>query len=362
MKTKSITLAILAMASAGSGAAAFADDASGVTISGYIRAGVEQLNANGNAAWGLNASGTNAKSSTTNVAGRANINFNGIEDLGNGLKAEFQVNNRFSPTGSGTVDDEHTLRSGTFASHDSFVGLKSSGWGEVRLGKGTTNIDDGRYENSVVLGPDNLLGWFGNAIDNNMVRYDLPVFFGALNSSIQYSTEENKTTNYNGTSHASFDVNYDVGNWGIDADYTTTSNAVTGGSALVTGQTTAFSWASNAGTVGTLKQYHVTAQYKPISDLQFAIEFQRDSLAGNADNKTALYAYYTLGATQLGLQGGAQTFSGGGKPEKSEKFVDAFVHYSLSKQTMLYLEALYDKDGVASGSRNATIVGLQKSF
>ncbi|WP_028535956.1 porin [Paludibacterium yongneupense] len=360
MKTKHITLAILAAASAGAFSAAYADDTSGVVISGFVRAGVESLNSNANYAWGNNSTtAANAtRSSATGVWGRSQINFNGSENLGNGLSAVFQVNNRFSTTGNG-YDDQHGAKAGTFASDDTFVGVKSDSWGEIRLGKGTGNTEDGKYDNTYVVGPDQILGYFGGVTDNNMVRYDLPNF-GALYSSVQYSTDENKTTTTSATQRVSVNVGYDVGQWGVSGAYGNKSNVVS-----------PFGWSNRTGTAS-LTDLHFTASYKPIDALQLAVELQRESWNSQSQTKSALYAYYTINNVQLGLQGGVQTFSGDKIANlKNGKFVDAFVHYALSKQTTVYFEAVTDRDGssaidnnntVVSGARNVFIVGLRKGF
>jgi predicted porin len=371
MNTKQITLALLAAATAGALSSAYADDNSNVVIYGYVRAGVEMLNGNANSDWGFatanGAAAHNDKVATNNVSGRAEINFKGTENLGNGLASVWQVQNEFTPTGSGTVDDEHTYRAGYFASDDSFVGLKSASMGELRLGRGTGNFEDGKYENSVIVGPDQVQGWFGDAEGLNMVRYDLPTF-GGVNSSLQYATEENKTRTYNGTQHVSVNASYDVGSWGISAAYCSTSNAMvtdgTQAAVQASGQTTAFAWASNQGATGTLGQAHLTAMVKPTDSVQLVVELQHNTLAGDSQNQGAVYAYYTLGATQLGLQGGVQTY-GGDKPANldSGKFVDAFLHYNFSKKTMGYIEVLDSKNGAAGeGSRVMSTIGLSTNF
>lgn len=358
---KAMNKKLLIIALAALPAVAMADD--GVTIYGYMRAGVESLNGNGNAQFGLNANGVNAQKSSVNVAGRAELNFQGVENLGNGLSSVWQLSNRFSPTGSNTKDDEDTLRAGNFASNDSFVGLKDNTFGELRLGTNTGNFEDGKYDNSIVAGPDQLMGWFGDDEGHNMVRYDLPTL-GGINSSIQYATEENKTSSFDGNAHTSLNVSYENNFWGLSAAYCSNTNASVG---TVNGiATNAFSWANNQGATGTLKQSHLTGMIKPIESLQLAFEVQHDSMVGDSDTRSALYAYYTIGAFQLGMQGGVQTFSGNGSAALSnEKFVDAFAHYSLSKSTMVYLEALDDKN--RNGDSNAgnsvmTILGVLKNF
>ena len=362
MKIKQITLAVLAISAVGASAAAFADDANTVTIYGYIREAYIHQNADSNSAWGYQQQ---SKTASSNIAGRAEINFKGIENLGNGLSSIWQVSNRFSPTGNGKDDQDGSLTG--FATNDTFVGLKSNTLGTLVMGTNYGNMEDGKYDNTVVVGPDQIQGWYGDAIGHNMVRYDAPSFNG-INTSLQISTDENKSTTFNGNQHADLNINYDNGVWGVSVADCTNSNAVVGNG--LAGQTSAFGWATNTGETGTMNQFHVTAMFKPMDQLQLATEIQRDSLAGNSQTKSSLYAYYTIGATQLGIQGGVETFGGSNKPAglQNGKFVDGFVHYNMSKTTMGYLEVMDSKDGAYSNTstpdtnRVMVVVGLDKSF
>jgi len=361
MKIKQITLAVLALTAVGACSAAYADDANSVTIYGYVRAGVVNFNGAGNSAWGY--AGNGASTSSTNVAGRAEINFKGTENLGNGLSSVWQVSNRFSPTGNGKDDQDGSLTG--FATNDTFVGLKSSTLGTLVMGTNYGNFEDGKYDNSVVVGPDQIQGWFGDTEGHNMVRYDLPTFAG-INSSIQYGTSENKSASFSGNQLVSLNVNYDNGFWGVSGSFCSTSNVAVGSG--ITGQTATFGWASNTGSVGTLGQAHLTAMIKPTDALQLAVEFQRDSLQSDSQTKSALYAYYTIGAAQVGVQGGYESFSGDKVAGlQSGKFYDAFLHYNMSKTTMAYIEVMDSKDGyVGSNTPNTnrvmTDIGLNKSF
>lgn len=66
--------------------------------------------------------------------GASRIGFKGVEDLGNGLKAEFTLENGFdSDTGDG--------KTGTAFSRLAFVGL-DGGFGKVRLGRQNTQVKD----------------------------------------------------------------------------------------------------------------------------------------------------------------------------------------------------------------------------
>lgn len=323
---------------------ASADDTSGVTVSGYIRAGVLAYNSNANASWGFNANP--AEVSTFNVIGRGNINFNGTENLGDGLWAVWQVNNRFSPTGNGF--SEMGGQSSTWANDDTFVGLKG-GFGQVRLGKGTGNFQDGKFEYSVWAGPENRVGWFYGGTGNNMVRYDMPTM-GGLNASLQWSTDENKTKDASANMHTSLSVDYTADNWGGQIGYATNND-----------QTNAN--ARNPAETGRLGQFHITGNFKPIDPLELAFEYQHNSLAdGSKTDATALYGYYTIGKLQLGLEGGIRRDNSPNFKLGNEKYVSFLMHYAFSKRTMGYLEVLSDKYENGPGTRSGILVGLNKSF
>ncbi|MBA4708810.1 porin [Aquitalea aquatica] len=340
MQSKYIALAVMA-ACAGY---AHAED-SGITISGFVRAGVLQYNGAANNAWGYTTNP--AAVSTTNVAGRGQINFNGEENLGNGLSAIFQVNNRFSPTGSGY--DEMGKQANTFASDDSFVGLKGS-FGMIRAGKGTGNVEDGKFDYSVWAGPDNHLGWYGGVTGNNMVRYDLPGNLGGFYGGVQFSTDENKTSTSSGTNRYSVLAGFSGSNWTVSANYGASSN-------------TTNSNATNINQLGSNRQLHLTANYKPIDALELAVEYQRNKLADDSViNATSLYAYYTIGNTQLGLQTGVRKDNSPQLVSGTEKYVNLLLHYSLSKHTMAYVELSHDKPQAGGSARNGELIGLSKSF
>jgi predicted porin len=362
---KRIALAVLATIAGSVSTAAMADDNgdNGVTLYGYLRAGVVNLNGNGNSAWAFN--GAKGNSASTNVAGRGELDFKGSEGLDNGLSTVWEMSTRFSPTGS-AYDDQDGNYTG-LANYDTFVGLKSNSLGQLVMGRRYTNFDDGKYDYTFAVGPDQIQGWFGNTEDKNMVRYDLPSFAG-VHASVQYANGENAGM-VQGTNAAqqntTFNVNYDNGILGASASYAMAND-------VQTGTFTSMNWANNGNAIGTLAQSHVTAMVKPTDALQFAVEYQRNTLNGNAVNSSALYAYYTVGAVQFGMQGGIQTYSGNTPVNLTRgKFYDAFMHYNLSKATVAYVEVMDSKGGALSYSidssnpssnRVMTDIGLSKSF
>lgn len=118
------SLVALAVMGAFSGAA-FAQ--SSVTVYGIIDLGVAKIN-DGTTALVPGPAGNavgDAWSMKTSTSSR--LGFRGTEDLGNGLKANFLIEHRFTP-------DNGNLEAGRFWQGSSWVGL-SSGMGELRLGR-----------------------------------------------------------------------------------------------------------------------------------------------------------------------------------------------------------------------------------
>lgn len=168
MNKKLIALALAALP-----AAAMAD----VTIYGQIRGGYE---------YNKTYSSTLSKDANGKPQGSSEINdwtsrlgFKGSEDLGNGLKAIWQVESRLKIDGSG----DPSKQEGNLGGRDSFIGLAGDGWGQVRLGRLSNypnldmeQVDPGYYSDQSVGG----LGMF-TRLDtrvNNAIRYDSPNWYG----------------------------------------------------------------------------------------------------------------------------------------------------------------------------------------
>lgn len=157
-------------------AAAFAD----VTIYGKIKGGVEYVD-----------NGSTKQTNIDDLGSR--IGFKGKEDLGNGLKAIWQVETGFGIDGQSRTGSS----SGTFASRNSFVGLQSD-LGTLRLGNVSNFLDsDMGIVDSWEYGSDALgLGVFtrdGTRLKNS-IRYDLPSIAG-FSAALQYGTKEDKSAN-----------------------------------------------------------------------------------------------------------------------------------------------------------------------
>jgi len=181
MQKKLIALAVAALATG----SAFAQ--SNVTISGNISGGYSNTKFTGPGTAGYGSE--NAISD-----GRlSRIRFTGTEDLGGGLKAEFQAESRFM------IDrNDSTAGLGAIGSGDTFVGLNGD-WGRVRLGRLDTYYSDGvgiELNRAGSFQSHGLLTIFSQvdgsyAVNpgraNNALRYDTPRMSG-FQGTVQYST------------------------------------------------------------------------------------------------------------------------------------------------------------------------------
>lgn len=177
MNKKLIALALAALP-----AAAMAD----VTLYGIMKAGIE------NTSWDY-GSGSHSQNRIDDYGSR--IGFKGTEDLGDGLKAIWQVE-----AGVRLDGDQNTTGSGsTFVTRDSFVGFDMGDYGTVRIGRLSTQLNDPlsivdfwEYDEGA-----NGLGIFTRTGDrlNNAIRYDSADWAG-FNFNLIYGTYEKKGSEY----------------------------------------------------------------------------------------------------------------------------------------------------------------------
>lgn len=202
---------LIAVALAALPAAAMAD----VTLYGTIEAGIE----NGKT-YAQSQSAADAANPETFVAGKfvrkadgklvsgtriddtgSLIGFKGSEDLGNGLKAIWQVEQGLNIDGTTGAASGNGYNN-TFATRDSFVGLQGD-FGKVRIGKLSTfqNSDMGNADSWIYGSGVNGLYYSSiNLLDgrvNNAVRYDSPEFAG-FRATVLYGTDETRSLNADG--------------------------------------------------------------------------------------------------------------------------------------------------------------------
>lgn len=131
------------------------------------------------------------------------LGFKGSEDLGGGLKAEFQL--------EGSIG----MDKGTFSGFDrqSWLGL-SGGFGQVQLGKMWSPYDDtlananDTFSANVASAYSVFVPYEDNA--GNTIRYNSPSF-GGISGAIAYTLGENKTATTSASSITSMSLNYAAG-------------------------------------------------------------------------------------------------------------------------------------------------------
>lgn len=189
MKKSLLALAVLG-AFAGT---AFAQTS--VTVYGVVDAGVA-FESGG-------AAGSVAKLATGVQSGNR-LGFKGTEDLGNGLKANFQLENGFNL-------DDGTQRQGALFGRQAWVGL-SGGFGAVNLGRQYTpifialdSIDP--FGTGLTGASTNLFGtnWSDVRV-NNSITYSTPAM-GGFSANVQYGLGE-QAGNTGGNRNLGFSVGY----------------------------------------------------------------------------------------------------------------------------------------------------------
>jgi predicted porin len=146
-----------------------------------------------------------------NALATSRLGFRGTEDLGGGLKAEFQLEGGMTPTtgqigttGTTTGSNDaakQTTPAATVFSREAWLGLSSSKFGSLRAGR--TDITGAQGIDSTVGQAGNMSDAAGNlgADSNGVVRYTTPKFggfsaqVGYLNSSATTITAETTSAN-----------------------------------------------------------------------------------------------------------------------------------------------------------------------
>ncbi|HHS2175871.1 TPA: trimeric porin PorB [Neisseria meningitidis] len=174
-----------------------------VTLYGTIKAGVEVSRVKD--AGTYKAQGGKSKTATQIADFGSKIGFKGQEDLGNGMKAIWQLEQKASIAGTNSG----------WGNRQSFIGLKGD-FGTVRAGNLNTVLKDSgdnvnAWESSSntedVLG----LGTIGRVESREIsVRYDSPVFAG-FSGSVQYVPRDNANDKDKYTHHDSSRESYHAG-------------------------------------------------------------------------------------------------------------------------------------------------------
>ncbi|CAJ0729543.1 MULTISPECIES: porin [Ralstonia] len=348
-------MAALAVASALGAASAGAQAQSSVTLYGQVDAwaGATKSLGASDRAWGVNSGGM-----STSYWG-----MKGSEDLGNGLKAIFTLEAFFRPdTGKyGRFDGD------TFFARNSFVGLQSSTWGSIKLGRLTPPyfvstilfnpfIDSYTFSPMVfhtylgngLSGPGGISGLVGDSGWNNAIMYSTPDFNG-LTANFIYGAGEQ--AGHNGQNKWGGNFLYFHGNFAATAAFQQVRFDSAPGdlNALVAG----FS-RQTAAQLGATYDFGVVKLYGQYQYIKNAIN------SGDAkSNGGQLGVSVPVGPGSI-LASYAYTKTSGAADVKRNTWAVGY-DYSLSKRTDVY--AAYMRDKVTNLSSADTFgVGIRAKF
>ena len=273
------------------------------------------------------------------------LGFKGVEDLGNGLKAEFVLEGAVQPdNGQGA-----TQTAGFDFARQSTVGLTSADFGTVRLGRALTASYNAvsRYDLTGNLGLGSSLNWgsqakgYNNRV-NNMVSYVSPKFAG-FGVGVDYGFGEktaNRTNRYVGVG-ATYDngplslgLGYDQQNNGLDATTPTANDLKT--------------WALGGSydlQVVKLAAFYSQSKQEPVAGGRDTAKLKTWGLGASAP----VGAAGTVKATYNNYKDSVSNF-------KANQFSLGYVH-ALSKRTALYTTYAYLKN-----KNGATALGLNGAF
>ncbi len=204
MQKKLIALAIAGLAST----TAFAQ--SNVTVYGVMDASVDFTDSGDTAV-------LTSQRVTKVSSNQSRIGFKGSEDLGNGLKAIFQIETAINADGGATA---------SLNSRNTFVGLEGKNWGMVRVGQYDTPYKTARidYFGDHLGDHRNLMGAGKTSFDGrpaNTIRYDSPDMSG-FDFALSYTAaaETAATTAVEEGEYWSASAKYKISSaWDIRASY-----------------------------------------------------------------------------------------------------------------------------------------------
>jgi predicted porin len=133
-----------------------------------------------------NAGAGAASAMGDNALATSRLGFRGTEDLGGGLKAEFQLESKLAPSnGMVGADSANATQSNVMFNRESWVGLSSTNFGSIRLG--TTDVTDAVNIDAKVsqAGDLALLSELGTD-KKKSIRYSTPNFSG-FSAQVGYS-------------------------------------------------------------------------------------------------------------------------------------------------------------------------------
>jgi predicted porin len=320
---------------------------------------------------GLDAGMIKRTDQTLNIGKRMNnfLGFKGQEDLGNGIKAVFQLETRFEPD-TGTIESSATGIQRPLFQGQSRVGLTGA-FGTVRLGRGLTAYQ----ETSIAFEP------FHGIPTPQGFQADLMV------GGYQSDPLGLAGNSLNRFSNALFYNSPEIGGWTIN---TTIGTREANNGLAIIGRGTAAAPQYAAGAMASATPYSLSTVYKTgpaammLAFERNAIETRLFSIAGSLmaspdlklmasmtrknENHTLATNYrtdawvvganYTMGAGKVLAGFGMKSPDGTGKTRQ----MSLGYEYSLSKRTYLYVDGSRRTQPTGTTTINTYAVGVNHSF
>ncbi|QBJ77410.1 porin [Aquitalea sp. USM4] len=295
------------------------------------------------------------------------IGFKGNEDLGNGLKAIWQVEQGLS------IDGTTVNASNTFATRDSFVGLQGA-FGKVRIGKLSTFLNsDAGAPDAWIYGNKGVNGQSYSSINqldgrvNNAIRYDIPEFVAGLSGAVVYGVDETNATNKQNT--FSFGTTYTNSGYFGTFGYQRFNNNIAGNKA---GNYWRLEAGYNANNILAAAYYGQSKLASGTTDATFGFASTTDLPNGSELKKkeAGLTLGYTFGAItpkfSYGRVWGASVDGTDVKGHLNQYVLGA--DYALSKRTTAYASYGYvqntyrDSNDNKFSNERTVAVGVQHKF
>ena len=313
---------------------------SNVTLYGVVDASAFYLNNPSNTS--TNTS-TNASGAIDSAFASSIWGLKGSEDLGGGLKANFNVEGDLS-TVTGNASSQGIFRRATN------VGF-SGNFGEVALGLkispfvSAANNNFALANNSITLSADVANG-YAQFFTKNALTYTLPSMNG-INGQFQYGMSNDATGASAGNVYAGR-LNYTLGGLYLEAagqKLNSGSTSANAASSYVQAGTTGTTPGNNiAGAAGDQSTYFIGAKYK-VGQATVGAGWLSNNIAGFVNNVTQLSAAYAVNPKlDVGVNYSMNTMD--------SSLTNVVANYKLSPRTAIYGMINYAKVGNAIAATN----------
>lgn len=285
--------------------------------------------------------------------------FKGSEDLGGGLKANFQLEQGFAL-------DSGTASTGQAFSRQSWVGL-SGAFGDFRAGKAWSAFDDisgaTQATKNSVFAP-NAGVWLTTSYKdnpNNGLYYASPAF-GGFSGAVSYGFGENKTAGVGAGSVVSVHLKYAAGP--VYAGVAQQNEEATAASSPI--KFTRVNGSYDLGVVKLLASYgRVSSNDKSTKEWQLGVDVPLTSalmISGGVARSSGGITGFTPDASYIGK---TANLTGVGAPDVERTGLGVMAFYSLSKRTTVYsaFQTTTTKvPGAADAKGNVVALGMLHLF